>query len=46
MIVGLFTGLVTNLPASGPWLEKAKKGFGGAMVAVAAWIAYGGYQRF
>ena len=45
MVVGLFTGLVTNLPASGPWLEKTKKGFGVAMVLVAAWLAYGAYQR-
>ena len=45
MVVGLFTGLVTTLPASGPWLEKTKKGFGVAMILVAAWLAYGAYQR-
>lgn len=45
MAVGLFTGLVTNLPASGPWLEKIKKGFGVGLVMIAAWLAYEAYQR-
>lgn len=46
IIVGLFTGLVTNLPTSGPWMEKIKRAFGAAMVLIALWLGYGAYQRF
>ena len=44
--VGLFTGLVANLPASGPWMERMKRGFGAVMVVVAVWLGYGAYLRF
>ena len=46
VLVGLFTGLVANLPASGPWMERMKRGFGAVMVAVALWLGYGAYLRF
>jgi len=44
--VGLFAGLVANLPASGPWMERMKRGFGAVMVVVAVWLGYGAYLRF
>jgi len=44
--VGLFTGLVANLPASGPWMARMKRGFGAVMVVVAVWLGYGAYLRF
>jgi len=46
VVVGLFTGLVANLPASGPWLERLKRAFGAVMVGVALWLGYGAYLRF
>ncbi len=46
VLVGLFTGLVANLPASGPWMERLKRGFGAVMVLVALWLGYGAYLRF
>lgn len=46
VLVGLFTGLVANLPASGPWMERLKRGFGAVMILVALWLGYGAYLRF
>lgn len=34
ILVGTFTGFITSLPRSGPWMVKIKKGFGIMMIMV------------
>ena len=35
ILLGTFTGLITSMPKSGPWLERIKKLFGWALILVA-----------
>jgi len=34
ILIGTFTGLLTSLPKSGPWMVKIKQGFGILMILV------------
>jgi thiol:disulfide interchange protein DsbD len=36
MLLGIFSGLLANLPKAGVWMVRIKKGFGIAMLVVAA----------
>ncbi|MBN1794641.1 MAG: sulfite exporter TauE/SafE family protein [Candidatus Omnitrophica bacterium] len=38
IIVGTFIGVLTNLPRSGQWMGRIKKGFGWAMIAIAEYF--------
>lgn len=38
ILLGTFTGLITSLPKSGPWLEKVKKGFGWLLIFAAEYL--------
>lgn len=38
ILLGTFSGLLTSMPRSGPWLERIKKGFGWAMILAAEYL--------
>jgi thiol:disulfide interchange protein DsbD len=40
LLLGIFAGLLANLPRAGVWMERIKKGFGVAMLVVAAWFLW------
>ncbi len=40
MLLGIFSGLLANLPRAGRWMDWIKKGFGGAMIVVGAWFLW------
>ncbi len=40
MIVGIFSGLLANLPRAGAWMERIKQVFGVGMLIVGAWFLY------
>jgi thiol:disulfide interchange protein DsbD len=40
MLLGIFSGLLTSLPKAGAWMDRIKKGFGIAMLAIGAWFLY------
>ena len=44
MLLGIFSGLLTNLPAAGRWMDIVKRLFGIAMFAVAAYFFYQAVQ--
>ena len=39
-VVGTFTGLVTSLPKSGPWLVRIRQAFGILLIAVAEFFIF------
>lgn len=45
ILLGTFTGLLTSIPKSGPWLERIKMGFGIALILAAEYflIKMGGF---
>jgi thiol:disulfide interchange protein DsbD len=48
MLLGIFSGLLTSLPKAGVWMERVKKGFGVAMILIAAvflWTAIGMWRH-
>jgi thiol:disulfide interchange protein DsbD len=40
MLLGIFSGLLSSLPRAGQWMDWIKKGFGVAMLIVAAFFFY------
>jgi thiol:disulfide interchange protein DsbD len=38
ILLGTFTGLLSSLPKSGPWLESIKKGFGWLLILAAEYL--------
>ena len=38
LLVGIFSGLLANLPRSGPWMKWIKVGFGMGMLLVGGWF--------
>jgi thiol:disulfide interchange protein DsbD len=40
MLLGIFSGLLANLPRAGEWMDRIKKGFGAAMLLVAVYFFY------
>ncbi len=44
LIVGIFSGLLSNLPRPGVWMERVKKAFGILMLIIAAWFLYQAIQ--
>jgi thiol:disulfide interchange protein DsbD len=38
IVLGTFSGLLTSMPRSGPWLERVKQGFGWAMILAAEYL--------
>jgi thiol:disulfide interchange protein DsbD len=40
MLLGIFSGLLASLPKAGAWMDRIKKGFGIAMLAIGAWFLY------
>ncbi len=38
ILLGTFSGLLTSMPRSGPWLERVRKGFGWALVLAAEYL--------
>jgi len=38
ILLGTFSGLITSMPRSGPWLEKVKKAFGWLMILAAEYL--------
>lgn len=40
MIVGIFSGLLANLPKAGAWMDRIKQVFGIGMLIVGAWFLY------
>jgi thiol:disulfide interchange protein DsbD len=40
LVLGTFSGLLSQLPKSGTWMVWVKRGFGTAMLAVAVWFAW------
>ncbi|MBI3251998.1 MAG: sulfite exporter TauE/SafE family protein [Candidatus Omnitrophica bacterium] len=38
ILLGTFTGLLTSIPKSGPWLEKVKKAFGWFLILTAEYL--------
>lgn len=38
ILIGTFAGLLSNLPRSGPWLERVKKGFGWVLILTAEYL--------
>lgn len=40
VLVGTFAGALANLPKSGAWMEKVKKGFGVMMILVAMYFVF------
>jgi thiol:disulfide interchange protein DsbD len=40
MLLGIFSGMLANLPKAGVWTVRVKKGFGIAMLAVGAWFLW------
>jgi len=41
MLLGIFSGLLTNLPRAGAWMDRIKKAFGVGMLLVGAWFLWG-----
>ena len=44
MLLGIFSGLLSNLPRPGIWMKWVKKGFGAAMLAVGAFFLWKALQ--
>jgi thiol:disulfide interchange protein DsbD len=40
MLVGIFSGLLTNLPRAGIWMKWIKNGFGVGMLLVGGWFVF------
>ena len=40
MLLGIFSGMLTNLPRAGAWMQRIKVGFGIGMLVVAAYFLY------
>lgn len=40
MLLGMFSGLLSNLPRPGAWMEWVKRGFGVALLAVGAYFLF------
>jgi thiol:disulfide interchange protein DsbD len=40
MLLGIFSGMLSNLPKAGAWMDRIKKGFGVAMLLVGAYFLY------
>jgi thiol:disulfide interchange protein DsbD len=40
MLLGIFSGLLSSLPRAGAWMNVIKKGFGVAMLLIAAWFLF------
>ncbi len=40
MLLGIFSGLLTNLPRAGSWMNWIKRTFGVMMIAVGGWFLY------
>ena len=40
MLVGIFSGLLANLPKAGAWMDRIKRAFGIGMLIVGAWFLY------
>lgn len=40
LLVGIFSGLLANLPRAGIWMKWVKSGFGIGMLVVGAWFLY------
>ena len=38
LLVGVFSGLLSNLPKAGPWMKWIKNGFGVGMLVVGGWF--------
>ncbi len=40
MLLGIFSGMLTNLPRAGNWMSRIKQMFGVFMIVVGAWFLY------
>jgi thiol:disulfide interchange protein DsbD len=40
MVLGIFSGMLANLPKAGAWMDRIKKIFGVGMLLIAAWFFY------
>jgi len=40
MLLGIFSGLLSSLPRAGAWMDRIKKGFGVAMLLIAAYFLW------
>ncbi|MCP3978703.1 MAG: cytochrome C biogenesis protein [bacterium] len=40
LVLGIFSGMLSSLPAAGRWMDWVKKGFGVAMLLVGAWFVW------
>jgi thiol:disulfide interchange protein DsbD len=40
LLLGIFSGLLSNLPKAGAWMDRIKKGFGLAMLVVGLYFLY------
>jgi thiol:disulfide interchange protein DsbD len=40
LLLGIFSGLLSNLPRAGAWMDRIKKGFGLAMLVVGLYFLY------
>lgn len=46
MILGIFSGFLSGLPKAGSWMDAIKKGFGVAMIVVAAYFFWQAFRMF
>jgi len=46
MILGIFSGLLSNLPKPGAWMDWVKRGFGVALLAVGAYFLFKAVRGF
>ena len=40
LVLGVFSGMLSSLPAAGAWMDWIKKGFGVAMLVIGGWFIY------
>jgi len=40
LVLGIFSGLLANMPKAGAWMDRIKKVFGVGMLFIAAWFFY------
>ena len=46
MLLGIFSGLLANLPRAGSWMEWIKKTFGVLMILVGGWFLFQSVTMF
>jgi thiol:disulfide interchange protein DsbD len=46
LILGIFSGMLSNLPKPGAWMDWVKKGFGVALLLVGAYFLFKAVRGF